>query len=591
MYVASNFNFGAGAISGTSADRSSMIFSFSSDLDRSSLTNRPELMTRGAVNDRGSSTGGQSKPNVAVEFWDEFNQDFNHPLLGLPPESDWVLYGIDGFDPGMMHNAIFHWFGRGIGRYSSRTRFVEVFEKITAGPVTTNDYYGVYLLEEKPKRNNNRVNIASLQPENTNAPAVTGGYLMRIDRTDPDERTFTTPSTTVTNFLYGASPITSPIGGQSIIMDYPNSIQWATDPRRAAQRIYIQDYFTNFIRALTADNFTDPVNGYAKYIDVDSWIENHIANTICFNVDGYRLSGYFFKDRDKKIEQGPPWDCDRCLGTGGSGGATPQTDGRCFNPRQWRIPVVGFPGNNPDNGTDFFGRSNVGVNWWDRVFRDPDFWQKYIDRYQQFRTNQFSNASVLAMIDGFYAEIKEAQAREQARWAASFTYPRSGAHNQNGYAYNFGPANPQFVRGGYFTNEVNFQKQWLLDRMDFMDTNFLAMPVLTNGTSLVANGTTITVQAASKPGTVIYYTLNGTDPRLPGGAISPTALTSAGNLTLTITGNVRLFARCYNLLPEVCPCAAGAIGLGNANAEISSLHDARRACTGGIHRLFHPLDP
>jgi len=540
-------NYGAGTLSGVATDRSSIIASFSSDLDRSSLTNAPELVTRGAANDRGSSTGGQVKNNIAVEFWDEFNQDFDQPLLGMPAESDWVLYSINGFDPGMMHNAIFHWFGRNLGRYSSRTRYVEVFQKTSAGPVTTNDYWGVYLLMEKPKRNDNRANIASLQPENTNAPSVTGGYLLRIDRVDADERTFTTPTFNVTNFFIGANPVTSPIGGQSIIVDYPNSIQWATDPRRAPQRFYIQNYFTNFIRALTGPNWTDPNLGYAAYIDVDSWIENHIANTICFNVDGYRLSGYFFKDRDGKIEQGPPWDCDRCLGTGGSGGVTPQTDGRCFNPRQWRIPVTGFPGNNPDQGTDFFGRSNVGVNWWDRVFRDPDFWQRWIDRYQQYRTNQFTDAKVLAMIDGFYEEIKEAQVREQARWAATFTYPRSGAHNQNGYAYNFGPANPQFTRGGYFTNEVNFQKQWLMDRLNFMDTNFLAMPVLTNGTGLVPSGTTVTVRRATKAGSLIYYTLDGTDPRLPGGGIAPGALSSATDLTLTITGNVRLFARSYNL--------------------------------------------
>jgi len=539
-------NYGAGTLSGIQQDRSSMIASFSADLDRSSLTNKPELMTRGAANDRGSSTGGQQKVNMAVEFWDEFNQDADRPLLGMPAESDWVLYGINGFDPGMMHNAIFHWFGRAVGRYASRTRYVEVFLKTSAGPITTNDYWGVYLLMEKPKRNSGRLDIAALQPENTNAPSVTGGYLMRIDRIDGDERTFTVPTRSTTNFFFNGAPVTSSYGGQSVIMDYPNSIQWATDPRRAAQRFYIQNYFSNFLFSLTSTSFTNPTTGYAAYLDVDSWIKDSIHNTLCFNVDGYRLSGYFFKDRDKKVEQGPPWDCDRCLGTGGAGGATPQGDERCFNPRQWRIPETGYPGNDPDRGTDFFGKSNVGVDWWERLFRDPDFWQKWIDRYQQFRTNEFANAPVLAMVDGFYAEIKEAQAREQARWSATFTYPRSGNHNQRGYTYNFGPADPRFARGGYFTNEVNFQKKWLLDRLDFMDTNFLAMPVLTNGTSLVSPGTTITVLAASKPGTIIYYTLDGTDPRLPGGAISPTALSSAGNLTLTVNNSVRLFARCYN---------------------------------------------
>jgi len=535
-------NFVGGAFGGSSTDKTAAIASFHADTERSSLTNKPDLMTRGAANDRGSSTGNQPKVNMAVEFWDEFNQDADRPFLNMPPESDWVLYGINAFDQSMMHNAIFHWFGNKVGSYSSRTRYVEVFLKVDGGPVTYANYHGVYLAEEKPKRNKNRVDMESLQPENTNAPSVTGGYLMRIDRTDGDERTFTVPSITTT------TPINNTYGGQSIIMDYPNSIQWATDPRRASQRLYIQDYFTNFIRALTSTNFTDPVLGYAAYIDVDSWVKNNLVNTINFNADAYRLSGYFFKDQNKKIEQGPPWDCDRCAGAGGP----PNNDNRPFHPRVFRIPTTSV---GADNGTDFFGRSDVGVDWWDRLFRDPDFWQKYIDQYQQFRTNEFSDSAIVAMVDGFHNELKEAQLREHARWVG-FTYPRSGVvtvgpYTSAGvttpaYSYNFGPANPAFARGGYYTNEVAFQKKWLLDRLDFIDTNFLAMPVLAGSSGLVTNNTTVIVQAAPKPSTVILYTLNGTDPRLPGGTVSPQARTNLGDLSLTITSNIWLYARCYN---------------------------------------------
>jgi len=49
------------------------------------------------------------------------------------------------------------------------------------------------------------------------------------------------------------------------------------------------------------------------------------------------------------------------------------------------------------------------------------------------------------------------------------------------------------------------------------DTNFLAMPLLNVGSSMVTNGATVTVFAAPQPGTLIYYSLDGTDPRLPGG--------------------------------------------------------------------------
>ncbi len=538
--------FGSGSIQ-SSGDGTAYCMIFDNALDRTSLTNRPDTLSRIGLNDRGASTANQPKNNLALEFWDEFNQDTDRPFLDMPAQSDWVFYGIDGFDPSLMHNAIFYWFGRQLGRYSSRTRYVEVFRKVDNGPVTTNDYWGLYLVEEKPKRDKHRVDIETLQLENTNAPSVTGGYLLKIDRSDPDERTFQPPQIGTIR--------TTPI---QIEILHPNVTPTTTDPRRLIQINYIQNYILNFITNLASATYTDPVNGYVQYIDVDSWVENHIANIICFNVDGYRLSGYFFKDRNKRIEQGPPWDCDRCLGTGGSVN-TPQGDNRPFNPRIWRTYTTDV---NSDQGTDFFGRSVVGVSWWDPLFRDPNFWQRWIDRYQALRTNEYSTNAVLAMVDGFYNEIKEAQVREQARWAPpplgrqAFTWPRAGVQTvttsaggfSSSYTADFGPTNPasSSMKVGYFTNEVNFQKKWLLDRLDFLDTNFLAMPVLSLGTSMVTNGTVVTVQAAAKPNTVLYYTLDGTDPRLSGGAISPTALTSPGNFTLTISNNVRLFVRCYN---------------------------------------------
>jgi hypothetical protein len=524
-----------GAVSG-SGDGTAVCQIFDSGVDRSSLRNPPDTDSRIGLNTRGASTAGQAKSNFAVEFWDEFNQDTDRPFLDMPAESDWVLYGINAYDQSMMHNAIFHELGHKIGQPASRYRYVEVFRKITAGPMTTNDYFGVYLALEKPKRNANRLNIEPLRQENTNLPSITGGYLLRIDRIDGNERIFRPPQI--------GSVATTPA---DIIIEHPDYTPQTTDPRRLLQINWITSHILNFITNLASANYTDPVTGYASYIDPDDWVDNLIVNIIPFNVDGYRLSGYFHKDRNERLKQGPLWDCDRCLGTGGP----PNNDNRPYNPRMWRRPTTGV---GTDNGTDFFGVSTVGVSWFRRLFSDPVFWQKFIDRYQALRTNEYSNAEMLAMVDRFHDELKESQARDHARWGSvwagtpmGFTYPRSGTVTSDGYTYNFGPTNSGFRNGGYFTNEVNFQKQWLLDRLNFMDTNFLAMPVLNVGDSMVTNGTSITVFAAPKPGTLIYYTLDGTDPRLPGGGIAPGALSSAGDLTFTVTDSVRLFARCYNV--------------------------------------------
>jgi hypothetical protein len=59
-------------------------------------------------------------------------------------------------------------------------------------------------------------------------------------------------------------------------------------------------------------------------------------------------------------------------------------------------------------------------------------------------------------------------------------------------------------------------------------------------------GHPLAVLPADEPGTLLLCTLDGTDPRLPGGAISPAARSTLGPLLLAITNNVRLMARSFN---------------------------------------------
>ena len=58
-----------------------------------------------------------------------------------------------------------------------------------SAPVGGN-YFGLYTVEEKIKRGENRVDIVKLEPQITSAPAITGGYMLKIDSPDSNERTF-----------------------------------------------------------------------------------------------------------------------------------------------------------------------------------------------------------------------------------------------------------------------------------------------------------------------------------------------------------------------------------------------------------------
>ncbi|MGA4579421.1 lamin tail domain-containing protein [Limisphaera sp. VF-2] len=511
-------NLGGGAFPSTQPrlDRESILMVFHPIGGIASLTNPPALVTRAGVNVRGSSTAGLPQKSYAVETWDEFNDDRDVELLEMPAESDWVLYGQNLFDPSFLHNPLAHAWSRAIGRYSPRTRFAEVFVNTTGGQVQFNapaggDYHGLYTVLEKIKRNDQRVNIARLEAGVTNLPALTGGYLLKVDRADADERTFYDP------YLETSIVYVDPPGPDMMT------------PARSAQAQYIQNYLLNFGAALTSAEWTNPVTGYHAWIDVPSWIDHHLLNVLALNVDALRLSAYFFKERERKLEMGPLWDFDRAMGTSGGG------DLRAFNPRSW-MGSVGLGGGS-DYGTDFFNAANVFPNgWYRRLFRDPDFWQAWIDRWQELRPGPLHTNALFALVDEMTNQIAAVHTRQTQRWSGSA--PRSGTVSSAGYSHWF---------PGTYAGEIAFLKRWLADRVHFIDTNFLAPPQLDWPAGAVATGTVVRLYSGPvPPGTVTYYTLDGSDPRAPGGAIASGARSGAGEISLTITSNVRVVARNYN---------------------------------------------
>ncbi|MEJ0091479.1 MAG: CotH kinase family protein [Limisphaerales bacterium] len=437
------------------------------------LTNAPTLNLRAGIHLHGSSTLGIPKHAFSVDFWDELNFEKNYSPLGMPAESDWILYAPDNFEPVLMHNPLAYQLSNEVGRYAPRTRFVEVYLNTTGGPLTAANYNGIYVLEEKIKWDDNRVDIAKtrsvdeLHPLDNSNPNVTGGYMMKIDRLGPGESGFNS-------------------AGQTIVYDHPNEEDINT-PQRLPQKQYLQSYMDAFGTALNGANYTNPTNGFRAYVDVPSWIDSHILNVATFNVDALRLSAYFYKDRNGLLTFGPVWDFDRTQGS---------TDGRDFNPRVWRST----------DGTDFFN-----YTWWGRMFTDVEFWQAWIDRYQNLREGTLSTNHIFSAIDALAAQVQQQQPREAARWP-SLTTPRSGSVSSAGYTYNF---------SGTYQGEVAFLKKWYGDRLNFMDTNFVAKAVFSNTNGLYLPGGTLTI--TSPTGGIIVYTTNNTDPRVAGGGISAAA--------------------------------------------------------------------
>ena len=493
-------NSGGGAVP-SATDQFVMMQEFDPKDGKASITNAPDLTARGIFHLRGSSTLGIAKSSFHFESETEFGDARNISFAGLPEESDWVLYAPNNFEPVLIHNPTAYELSRQAGRYASRTRFVVVLLNTTGGAMSlptfsSGHYNGIYVLEEKIKIDKNRVDIDKLEPENNTVPSVSGGYLLAIDRVPAGELQLNS-------------------GGQAMNWIVPHYSEIIT-PQRAPQLTYISNYFRDFGNALNGATWTNPVTGYAPYINADAWIDHGILNVVTFNVDALRLSGYFHKPRNGPITMGPVWDFDRTQGS---------TDSRDFNPRVFRSRVS-------DLGTDFFNPESNGVAWWGRLFHDPNFFQKWVDRYQYMRGNTLANSNVNAIIDGLAAQVRQEQPREQARWG---WLPRTGAVTVDGFTFNFS--------GGY-TGEVAWMKAWYSNRLDFIDTNFLARPVFSQNGGTIQAGFQLALTPPAEAGSSMYYTLDGSDPRG-----SPRGCRTGRNSLFRsdhANNNTRVIARSYN---------------------------------------------
>ncbi len=113
------------------------------------------------------------KRSFDIETDDSTGNNLNVPLLGMPAENDWVLFGPFA-DKSQIRNELEFNIGRKLGHYEPRSRFCEF--------LLNGEFLGLYELFEKIKRDSNRVNIAKLTTSDNSGINVTGGYIIKYDK-------------------------------------------------------------------------------------------------------------------------------------------------------------------------------------------------------------------------------------------------------------------------------------------------------------------------------------------------------------------------------------------------------------------------
>ncbi len=376
---------------------------------------------------RGSTSQSFPKKQYAVETRDSLGEDLKVSLLGFPKESDWILFAPYN-DKSLMRDVLAYKIAGSMGRYASRSKYCEV--------VINNQYMGVYVLLEKVKRDANRVDIKKLQPSDISGDALTGGYIIKIDKTDGENND----------------------GWYSNYLPYPNSLYKIfyqyhypkPDNIVQEQKNYIQNKIYQFETMMVSNNnISDSLTGYPKYLDTDSFVDFFLANEISKNVDAYRLSTYLHKDRDSKnpkIFAGPVWDFNLAFGNADYYSGW-ETNG-------WQLEYLTNYQNMMSNEVFF------APNWWRKLFNDNTFRNKVYARWQNLKTNALSTQQIFNYIDSLTTLLDEAKTRNFQKWPVLGTWVW-----------------PNYYVGQTYQQEITYLKNWIAARFNWMNNNIIGEPV------------------------------------------------------------------------------------------------------------------
>ena len=474
-------NFGAGAVPSDRTLQAASFSLFEPDpvTGRTTLTSMPTDSHRCGIKRRGSSTINDPKGSYRLEFWKDGSDEENKvSLLDLPKHDEWVLYAPYLYDRAMVRNAFLFGVSNDLGRWAPKTRFCEVYLNTNGGSLAEADYQGVYVLMERISRDGDRVDVEKLTVADNSGPEVTGGYILSIDRADPEDLGFRSAM---------GHPFDPPNGSPQPTFNHVYPKEQNITPQQAG---YIRGYIDDMETALYGPAYRDPETGYRAWLDAAASIDHHLMVTFSKDPDGLRLSTYLYKPRLGKLAFGPLWDFDRAMG--------PDNDNRAADPQGWN-PLV--------ERAEFFE-----YDYWGRLFQDPDFMQQWIDRWQELRRGVLADGAMVSRVESMVQELGEAEVRNAARWPS--VAPNGG---------------PLSTLSGY-PGEIDHLENWLVQRAGWIDGQFLQAPGITPG-GQVEPGAVVEVQPTEGS---VWYTTDGSDPRLPGGGVNPSAVPIANGTVDTV---------------------------------------------------------
>lgn len=187
---------------------------------------------------------------------------------------------------------------------------------------------------------------------------------------------------------------------------------------------YAKEYITIADAVLFSENFADSKEGWQKYMDIDSFVDWYLINEIAKNIDACLYSScYMNLKRGEKLKMGPLWDFDIGLGNINYDG-TYLTDGHWIK----------------------------NASWFARLFEDPAFVTKIKERFNYFYSKR---EDIMREINANVMYLKYAVQENENRWHTFYTYTW-----------------PNYDIWGSYNNEVQYLKEWINTRFEWLKTEY-----------------------------------------------------------------------------------------------------------------------
>ena len=362
------------------------------------------------IKGRGNSSLGMPKKSYNIETADKVM------FLDMAKSRDWMLLA-NYSDKSLMRNYIAYELYRDMGAFfSPKLRFVDL--------IFNDEYVGTYCLGERVKIDKGRLELPKIKGIETVEETPNGTYV--------------TPPTSGSD-LSGSYVIevnsTDKYSKDEIIFE-TKRINWNTEhffsikqPGEKNMTDEAYDYISNYINetedALFSDNFTDPSNGYRKYMEVSTIIDWYIVNELFKNVDAnFHTSVYMYKPRGGKLCMGPVWDFDLGAGNADYSG--------CDDYEGWYVRYC---------------------TWLERLFEDPAFVNELKDRWNYVKEHYFD--MTFNRIDETAELIYKSQTMNFNVWKilGVYVWPNAGDVRSR----------------DTYDKEIDYLKEWLTARIAWMD--------------------------------------------------------------------------------------------------------------------------